>query len=58
MIERRGQGFPIIVYSIPRETRASYSLHDPSEVLNFLLRLAKWSKSTSSSRPLAQIWGI
>ncbi|XP_022734179.1 probable trehalose-phosphate phosphatase D [Durio zibethinus] len=41
----RGKGFPIIVSSIPTETLARYSLRDPSEVLAFLLRLAKWRKS-------------
>ncbi|XP_004309156.1 PREDICTED: uncharacterized protein LOC101297685 [Fragaria vesca subsp. vesca] len=36
VIEARGQGFPIIVSSTPKETKAAYSLHDPSEVLTFL----------------------
>ncbi|KAJ4705872.1 Trehalose 6-phosphate phosphatase [Melia azedarach] len=58
VIKKRGQGYPIIVSSIPKETEASYSLNDPAEVLTFLLRLAKWRKSFSSSKPLAQIWGI
>ncbi|KAK7311455.1 hypothetical protein RJT34_09609 [Clitoria ternatea] len=42
----RGQGYPIIVSSIPRETNAIYSLRDPSEVLMFLARLAKWRKTS------------
>ncbi|KAJ9164279.1 hypothetical protein P3X46_023878 [Hevea brasiliensis] len=58
VIQGRGQGYPIIVSSSPKETKASFSLHDPSEVLTFLLRLARWSKSSSSSRSLAQIWGV
>ncbi|KAL6132128.1 hypothetical protein ACLB2K_070499 [Fragaria x ananassa] len=58
VIEARGQGFPIIVSSTPKETKAAYSLHDPSEVLTFLLRLARWRKASSSSRSLAQIWGL
>ncbi|XVE58399.1 hypothetical protein DITRI_Ditri04bG0166600 [Diplodiscus trichospermus] len=45
VIASRQQGFPIIVSSIPKETIARYSLRDPSEVLAFLLRLAKWRKS-------------
>ncbi|XVF51013.1 hypothetical protein PTKIN_Ptkin04bG0149500 [Pterospermum kingtungense] len=45
VIAGRREGFPIIVSSIPRETMAWYSLRDPSEVLAFLLRLAKWTKS-------------
>ncbi|CAN4087619.1 unnamed protein product [Withania somnifera] len=40
----RGQGYPIIVSSSPRDTLASYSLRDPSEVLSFLIRLARWGK--------------
>ncbi|KAM5557558.1 hypothetical protein ABKV19_024772 [Rosa sericea] len=58
VIEARGQGFPIIVSSIPKDTKAAFSLHDPSEVLTFLLRLARWRKASSSSRSLAQIWGL
>ncbi|CAI0546686.1 unnamed protein product [Linum tenue] len=58
VIQRRGQGYPIIVTSIPKDTKASYSLIDPSEVLTFLLRLARWRKSSSSSRSLNQIWGV
>ncbi|KAL6224657.1 hypothetical protein ACLB2K_003512 [Fragaria x ananassa] len=47
VIETRGHGFPIIVSSTPKDTKATYSLHDPSEVLTFLLRLARWSKASS-----------
>ncbi|CAL0319493.1 unnamed protein product [Lupinus luteus] len=52
VIRSRGQGYPIIVSSTPRETNAFYSLRDPSEVLIFLSRLAKWKKYSYSSRPL------
>ncbi|XP_057950442.1 trehalose-phosphate phosphatase B-like isoform X2 [Malania oleifera] len=52
-IRNRGQGYPIIVSSIPKDTKASYSLRDPSEVLAFLIRLARWRKSSSSSRSLS-----
>ncbi|KDP22163.1 hypothetical protein JCGZ_25994 [Jatropha curcas] len=58
VIKRRGEGYPIIVSSSPKDTKASFSLHDPSEVLAFLLRLARWRKSSSSSRSFAQIWGV
>ncbi|XP_050224404.1 probable trehalose-phosphate phosphatase C isoform X2 [Mercurialis annua] len=58
VIRKRGEGYPIIVTSSPKDTKASYSLNDPSEVLTFLLRLARWRKSSSSSRSLAQIWGV
>lgn len=56
-IRCRGQWFPIIVSSMPKDTKASYSLHDPSEVLTFLLRLARWRKASSTSRTLPQFWG-
>ncbi|KAK4277530.1 hypothetical protein QN277_015518 [Acacia crassicarpa] len=42
VIKKRGQGYPIVVSSIPKDTKALYSLRDPSEVLIFLSRLAKW----------------
>ncbi|GKV31303.1 hypothetical protein SLEP1_g40006 [Rubroshorea leprosula] len=58
VIQSRGQGFPIIVSSIPKETKASYSLQDPSEVLTFLLHLASWKKSSYSNRSSSQFWGI
>ncbi|XP_059669377.1 probable trehalose-phosphate phosphatase 2 [Cornus florida] len=47
VLQSRGQGYPIIVSSIPRDTVASYSLCDPSEVLYFLIRLARWRESSS-----------
>ncbi|KAI4337953.1 hypothetical protein L6164_016314 [Bauhinia variegata] len=52
VIHSRGQGYPIIVSSTPRDTQALYSLRDPSEVLIFLSRLAKWRKISCSSRSL------
>ncbi|KAG5229612.1 trehalose-phosphate phosphatase [Salix suchowensis] len=55
VIQKRGQGYPIVVTSIPKDTKASYSLYDPSEVLTFLSRLASWRKSSSSSRSLSQV---
>ncbi|KMT16067.1 hypothetical protein BVRB_3g052380 [Beta vulgaris subsp. vulgaris] len=51
VIQKRGQGFAILVSLKPKETRASYSLRDPSEVLTFLLRLARWRRNSSSSKP-------
>ncbi|CBI22538.3 unnamed protein product, partial [Vitis vinifera] len=47
VIRRRGEGYPIIVSSTPKETKAAYSLRDPSEVLSFLTHLAKWRNSFS-----------
>ncbi|KAK7349428.1 hypothetical protein VNO77_06793 [Canavalia gladiata] len=45
VIKRIGRGFPIVVSSIAKETKASHSLRDPSDVMAFLVRLAKWKKS-------------
>ncbi|KAH9624397.1 hypothetical protein KSS87_017952 [Heliosperma pusillum] len=50
VIHRRGQGFAILVSKKPKDTMASYSLRDPSEVLTFLLRLARWRRNSSSAR--------
>ncbi|KAF9601011.1 hypothetical protein IFM89_014996 [Coptis chinensis] len=50
VLQTKGQGYPIIVSSIPKETKASYSLRDPSEVMCFLMRLARWRRNSSSSR--------
>ncbi|KAH9731605.1 putative trehalose-phosphate phosphatase D [Citrus sinensis] len=45
VIRHMGRGYPIIVSSVPRETKALYSLRDPDEVMSFLRRLARWKKS-------------
>ncbi|XP_061357087.1 probable trehalose-phosphate phosphatase D [Gastrolobium bilobum] len=45
VIRHIGRGFPIVVSSIAKETKASYSLRDPADVMTFLKRLAKWKKN-------------
>ncbi|KAE7999371.1 hypothetical protein FH972_003810 [Carpinus fangiana] len=45
MIKRIGRGFSVVVSSTPKETKASYSLRDPAEVMSFLIRLGKWKGS-------------
>ncbi|CAJ1950394.1 unnamed protein product [Sphenostylis stenocarpa] len=50
VIRNIGRGFPIVVSSIAKETEASYSLRGPSDVLAFLIRLAKWKKNLSQKR--------
>lgn len=42
VLRNQGQGFGILVTKVPKETNASYSLHDPSEVMDFLRRLVTW----------------
>ncbi|CAL5384143.1 unnamed protein product [Camellia sinensis] len=45
VLRDRGQGFGILVSKVPKETNASYSLQEPSEVMHFLRRLVEWKKS-------------
>ncbi|CAA3013191.1 probable trehalose-phosphate phosphatase 2 [Olea europaea subsp. europaea] len=47
VLKRRGLGYPIVVSSVPRETSASYSLHDSSDVLSFLIHLARWGETSA-----------
>lgn len=46
VLRDRGQGFGILVSKIPKETNASYSLQEPSEVMDFLRRLVEWKRLT------------
>ncbi|KZV22009.1 putative trehalose-phosphate phosphatase 2 [Dorcoceras hygrometricum] len=45
VLRSRKEGYPIVVSSVPRQTSASYSLCDPSEVLLFLICLARWAEA-------------
>ncbi|XP_019175007.1 PREDICTED: probable trehalose-phosphate phosphatase J [Ipomoea nil] len=47
VLRERGQGFGILVSKAPKETDASYSLKDPSEVMYFLKRLVEWKARSS-----------
>ncbi|KAM0902116.1 hypothetical protein ACQ4PT_019501 [Festuca glaucescens] len=49
VLRKRGQGVGILVTKSAKETSASYSLQDPGEVMEFLLRLVEWSRIRSSS---------
>uniref|UniRef100_A0A1D1YTK5 Trehalose 6-phosphate phosphatase n=1 Tax=Anthurium amnicola TaxID=1678845 RepID=A0A1D1YTK5_9ARAE len=44
VLRERGQGFGILVSKIPKDTHAAYSLQEPSEVKEFLQRLAEWKR--------------
>lgn len=48
VLRKRGQGFGILVSKTPKETNASYSLREPSEVMDFLQRLVEWKRSLRS----------
>ncbi|XP_010547623.1 PREDICTED: probable trehalose-phosphate phosphatase J isoform X1 [Tarenaya hassleriana] len=44
MLRERGQGFGILVSKFPKETNASYSLQEPTQVMDFLRRLVDWKQ--------------
>lgn len=46
VLRNRGQGLGILVSKVPKETNASYSLQEPTEVKDFLRRLVEWKRST------------
>ncbi|XP_039126339.1 probable trehalose-phosphate phosphatase 6 [Dioscorea cayenensis subsp. rotundata] len=50
VLRERGQGFGILVSKIPKETNASYSLEEPSEVMDFLHRLVDWKRASLKAR--------
>ncbi|CAM0913690.1 unnamed protein product [Alopecurus aequalis] len=52
VLQNRHHGLGIFVSKFPRETDASYSLQDPTEVMEFLLRLVQWK-----CRPTAVVGG-
>ncbi|XP_047342289.1 probable trehalose-phosphate phosphatase D [Impatiens glandulifera] len=45
VLRERGQGFGILVSKYPKETYAKYSLREPLEVMEFLMRLVEWKRS-------------
>ncbi|KAI3784323.1 hypothetical protein L1987_43421 [Smallanthus sonchifolius] len=44
VLRERGQGFGILVSKFPKDTSASYSLQEPSEVMDFLQLLVDWKR--------------
>ncbi|XP_039794991.1 probable trehalose-phosphate phosphatase 7 isoform X2 [Panicum virgatum] len=48
-LRRRGQGVGILVSKHPKETTANYSLREPAEVMEFLLRLVEWKRLSRTS---------
>ncbi|PIN26756.1 Trehalose-phosphatase [Handroanthus impetiginosus] len=44
VLRERDQGFGILVSKTPKDTNASYSLQEPSEVMTFLRRLVDWKR--------------
>ncbi|GJP49464.1 hypothetical protein CLOM_g8663 [Closterium sp. NIES-68] len=50
MLQERGSGLGIIVSAAAKSSVASYSLRDPSEVLDFLHKLVRWKEGSGSLR--------
>ncbi|CAH8254533.1 unnamed protein product [Arabidopsis lyrata] len=50
VLKRKGQGFGILVSKVPKETSATYSLQQPSEVGEFLQRLVEWKQMSLRGR--------
>ncbi|XP_022929319.1 probable trehalose-phosphate phosphatase J isoform X1 [Cucurbita moschata] len=44
VLRERDQGFGILVSKVPKDTHASYSVREPSEVMQFLQRLVQWKR--------------
>ncbi|KAH9294809.1 hypothetical protein KI387_038397, partial [Taxus chinensis] len=54
VLRDRGQGYGILVSKAPKETSASFSLKEPSEVMQFLTRLVKWKQRMSKGVRLSK----
>ncbi|TKY56247.1 trehalose-phosphate phosphatase I [Spatholobus suberectus] len=52
VLRSRGQGAGILVSKIPKETDASYTLQDPTEVGQFLRHLVEWKRTGSQYHKL------
>ncbi|CAI7733083.1 unnamed protein product [Closterium sp. NIES-54] len=48
MLQARGSGLGVIVSAAAKSSVASYSLRDPSEVLDFLVKLVRWKEQGNS----------
>ncbi|XP_022637841.1 probable trehalose-phosphate phosphatase H isoform X1 [Vigna radiata var. radiata] len=52
VLRKRGQGIGILVSKIPKETDASYTLQDPTEVGQFLRHLVEWKRTSTQYHKL------
>ncbi|KAK4766809.1 hypothetical protein SAY87_008451 [Trapa incisa] len=50
ILRDRGQGSGILVSKFPKDTNASYSLQEPSEVMDFLQLLINWKRPSYMGR--------
>ncbi|XP_078448100.1 putative trehalose-phosphate phosphatase F [Wolffia australiana] len=48
VLREEGRGCGILVSSVPKESKASFSLRDTSEVMDFLKSLVQWRQSKSA----------
>ncbi|OAY35861.1 probable trehalose-phosphate phosphatase J [Manihot esculenta] len=51
VLRERGQGFGILVSKFPKDTNASYSLQEPTQVMDFLQRLVEWKQVSLRGQP-------
>ncbi|KAF8412406.1 hypothetical protein HHK36_000370 [Tetracentron sinense] len=47
VLREGNRGYGILVSSVPKESKAFYSLRDPSEVMEFLKSLVRWKESSA-----------
>ncbi|KAJ8449379.1 hypothetical protein Cgig2_002511 [Carnegiea gigantea] len=50
VLRRGNRGYGILVSPVPKETKAFFSLRDPSEVQQFLEALVKWREQSESGK--------
>ncbi|MQL80918.1 hypothetical protein Taro_013361 [Colocasia esculenta] len=50
VLREGNQGYGILVSSVPKETKAFYSLRDPNEVMAFLKSLVRWKQQSTASQ--------
>ncbi|XP_042398587.1 probable trehalose-phosphate phosphatase 6 [Zingiber officinale] len=55
VLRDREQGFGIIVSKIAKETKASFSLREPAEVLKFLHCLVEWKQLSEEGSPRSAV---
>ncbi|XP_065874614.1 probable trehalose-phosphate phosphatase J [Euphorbia lathyris] len=51
VLREKGQGFGILVSKFPKDTNASYSLQEPTQVMDFLQRLVEWKRESLQGHP-------
>lgn len=55
-LRKQGNGFGILVSTKAKPSDAEYSLRDPSEVLQFLLKLVEWNRKTQHTNIIGRFF--